>query len=244
MNDYLWDKSGDADEDVRQLEELLGTLRHQPRPLELPEEFQTANPLRPLRRTRRFWPALAAAAALLLVALAGLRSVDLNTGEAALNSPESAATKPERQQEALQATRLAASASVAGETSTPQRSRDAGAVAIAAPVRRASTPSLTSAHAGKRRGRREKALDESLALGSRQLARGRATPDASPKQVQKDSVESLNPVAAVDAREQQFAKEQLMLALRVTSSKLSIVQRKTRGTNEVKAAPDEQQKLR
>jgi hypothetical protein len=70
-------------------------------------------------------------------------------------------------------------------------------------------------------------------------------PGLSPKQARKDlDGESNTVVAAVDAREQQLAKEQLMLALRLTSSKLSIVQRKTRGTTDSKPAPEEQQKLR
>jgi hypothetical protein len=33
--DYLWDKSGEPDPQIQELEELLGTLRYQPRPLKL-----------------------------------------------------------------------------------------------------------------------------------------------------------------------------------------------------------------
>lgn len=33
--DYLWDKSGEPDPEIQQLEEILGTLRYQPRPLRL-----------------------------------------------------------------------------------------------------------------------------------------------------------------------------------------------------------------
>ena len=121
-------------------------------------------------------------------------------------------------------------------------------VAAVAPARRVSTPVRTSAHEGKRRERREKAFDESGAPGNRQpqqLARRGAPPRLSPKQARKDlDGESDAIVAAVDLREQQLAKEQLMLALRLTSSKLSIVQRKARGTTDSKPAPEEQQKLR
>ena len=35
-SDYLWDKTGEPDPEVQQLEEILGTLRYQPRPLEIP----------------------------------------------------------------------------------------------------------------------------------------------------------------------------------------------------------------
>lgn len=36
MNDkYLWDKSGEPDPEVKELEQILGTLRYQPKPLQL-----------------------------------------------------------------------------------------------------------------------------------------------------------------------------------------------------------------
>lgn len=35
-DDYLWDKSGEPDPQIQQLEEILGTLRYQPKPLVLP----------------------------------------------------------------------------------------------------------------------------------------------------------------------------------------------------------------
>ena len=40
-DDYLWDQSGPPDPDIQQLEELLGELRYQPRPLEIPAELKT-----------------------------------------------------------------------------------------------------------------------------------------------------------------------------------------------------------
>ena len=40
MSDYLWDKTGEPEEDVARLEQLLGTLRYEPRPLELPDELR------------------------------------------------------------------------------------------------------------------------------------------------------------------------------------------------------------
>ena len=66
MNDnYLWDRSGEPDTEIQKLEELLGTLRYQPRPLEIPAELK-------LQRRRPFIPwAIAAAIALLMIA-AGL----------------------------------------------------------------------------------------------------------------------------------------------------------------------------
>jgi len=62
-DNYLWDRSGKVDLELKQLEEILGTLRYQPRPLEIPAS------IRPGRRWN-FSPALAIAATIALVALA------------------------------------------------------------------------------------------------------------------------------------------------------------------------------
>jgi len=72
MSDYLWDKTGEPEEDVEQLENLLGTLRYQPRPLDIPA---TAMPTatRPRTTTTIFSrPRIALAASLLLTLLAGM----------------------------------------------------------------------------------------------------------------------------------------------------------------------------
>ena len=57
-DDYLWDKTGQPDPQIQQLEEILGTLRYQPRPWALPQK-------------RNYFPLLAIAASLLLALLAG-----------------------------------------------------------------------------------------------------------------------------------------------------------------------------
>src|SRR5918993_4851062 len=41
-DDYLWDRSGEPDPEVQQLEEILGELRYQPRPLEIPADLKTS----------------------------------------------------------------------------------------------------------------------------------------------------------------------------------------------------------
>jgi hypothetical protein len=63
-NDYLWDRTGEPDPEIQQLEEVLGTLRYQPQPLELPPG------IRP-ERQRKYFPPLAIAAAIALMILAG-----------------------------------------------------------------------------------------------------------------------------------------------------------------------------
>lgn len=35
MSDYLWDRSGEPDPEIKELEETLSVLRYQPRPLRL-----------------------------------------------------------------------------------------------------------------------------------------------------------------------------------------------------------------
>ncbi|HEX3248350.1 MAG TPA: hypothetical protein VHS05_02895 [Pyrinomonadaceae bacterium] len=63
-DDYLWDKTGQPDPEVQKLEEILGTLRYQPKPLELPKDL-------PVSRRRSYFPLLAIAASLLLALVAG-----------------------------------------------------------------------------------------------------------------------------------------------------------------------------
>jgi hypothetical protein len=62
--DYLWDKTGQPDPQIQQLEEILGTLHYQPRPLELQNDLRVP-------RRRNYLPWLAIAASLLLAILAG-----------------------------------------------------------------------------------------------------------------------------------------------------------------------------
>ena len=71
-DDYLWDKSGEPDPEVQKLEEILGTLRYQPRPLELPEDL-------PMQRRRSYLPWVAIAATVLVALLAGIIWLNLRS---------------------------------------------------------------------------------------------------------------------------------------------------------------------
>jgi len=62
--DYLWDKSGQPDPQIQELEEILGTLGYQPKPFEVPSDV-------PLPRRRNYFPLLAIAATVLVALLAG-----------------------------------------------------------------------------------------------------------------------------------------------------------------------------
>ena len=59
-DDYLWDKSGEPDPQIQELEEILAPLRYQPKPLELPADV----------RRRNYVPLLAIAATVLIALLA------------------------------------------------------------------------------------------------------------------------------------------------------------------------------
>ena len=61
-DDYLWDRSGEPDPEIAELERTLGVLRYQPKALALPVA----------RPRRAFFPALAAAAVVLMVLAGGL----------------------------------------------------------------------------------------------------------------------------------------------------------------------------
>lgn len=64
-DDYLWDGSGEPDPDIEQLEKLLGSYRYQVGPLDARLEQQLS------ARRSFFWLKYAAAAALILMAMAG-----------------------------------------------------------------------------------------------------------------------------------------------------------------------------
>lgn len=62
-DDYLWDKTGQPDPQIQQLEEILGTLRYEPKPLAIPADVR-------LTRRRNYFPLFAIAASILLAILA------------------------------------------------------------------------------------------------------------------------------------------------------------------------------
>ena len=61
-DDYLWDKSGEPDPEIQELEEILAPLRYQPKPLEFPDDVAVV-------RRRNYLPLLAIAATVLLALL-------------------------------------------------------------------------------------------------------------------------------------------------------------------------------
>lgn len=70
MNDrYLWDGSGEADPEIRELEKSLSGFRYRPRTL----QDRSSEVSERVRKGNRFWIAIAAAAALVIAGITGLR---------------------------------------------------------------------------------------------------------------------------------------------------------------------------
>jgi len=176
MNDnYLWDRTGKPDSEVQELEELLGALRYQPQPLQIPATMN-------VRRNRMVLPLAIAAAVALLMIGAGLwmRFTNSHSG-----SPIQAAGGPQP-----------------------------------APVMNQSPPRETAAAISTPQNDTIKPL-RSNKRNQTLLARNIPRPAR---------------VATPALTEQELAeKEQVLVALRLLSSKLNLVQRKSQGLPQVNA---------
>ena len=187
--DYLWDKTGEPDPEIQQLEEILGTLRYQPRPLEIPAGLHVGRE-RSFFRSYAAPLAIAATVAMLLLGLGlwlGLQRLQRSPQQVA-KTPDAPQEKPVLSPDKKQNSAVA----VASPEPEPKR--------IVESPRRRVNPSLLAQNS--KRDRNTAVKDQQLTLKQQQEARA--------------------------------AKDQLMLALRVTSMKLNLAQRKAQSTN----APD------
>lgn len=167
-DDYLWDQTGEPDPQIKQLEEILGTLRYQPKPLEIPKDL-------PLQRKRNYFPWAAIAATLLLALLAG--SIWLSR-------------RSTREAPVHQADVKAPAAVDEKKTSNPE------------------PPQPKLAENNQQPGKNEMAVHV--------------------RHPRRTSVPALS---KPEREEALMAKEQVMLALRVATEKLSLVHKKTQNTN-------------
>jgi len=187
--DYLWDKTGEPDPEIQQLEEILGTLRYQPRPLEIPAG-QHVGGERSFFRSHAAPLAIAATVAMLLLGLGlwlGLQRLQ-RSPQQVVKSPDTPQVRPESPANEKQ------NSAIATSTPAPEQKR------IEVSPRPRVNPSLLAGN--PKRDRNSAAKDQQLTLKQQQEA--------------------------------QAAKDQLMLALRVTSAKLNLAQKKAQSTN----APD------
>jgi len=189
--DYLWDKTGEPVPEIQQLEEILGTLRYQPRPLEIPSGLQVGK--RSFFRGFRNHAAplaIAATLAMLLLGLGlwlGLQRVERSPLQV-VKSRETPQAKPMFSPDEKQ------NPTVAVSSPQPEPKK------ILESPRHRVNPSLLARNS--KRDRNTVLKDQQLTLKEQQEA--------------------------------QAAKDQLMLALRVTSAKLNLAQKKAQSTN----APD------
>lgn len=194
-DDYLWDKSGETDPQIEELEQLLGNLRYRrpARDLPLPK-------ITPARPTRSFMPVFAIAATVLLaVAVAGAWFVlgvgvrEERAGISALNA------EPGRAKDWLSPSSLSAiEARSTGEATAREHSFAATSGTHAIKPRR--SPAL------KRRESPEGQLARSSSLKRREV---------------------------IDYDEGVAAREQLIRALHLASSKLNRVQKKIQDSKSV-----------
>jgi len=181
-DDYLWDKTGEPDSEIQELEQVLGTLRYQPRALEIPAGIAPS-------RKRVLVPhflAIAATIAIMLLGAGLWLSLHRRTGER-LEVATKPVTTDGGRQSAGAAPKTSKDPPVPLPTTTP------GDKPV---LHRVNHEVLSHQFANNRRPR-------------------------------------VNP-PALDAKERNealAAKEQLMLALRVASSKLSFAQRKAQEIN-------------
>ncbi|HKG96840.1 MAG TPA: hypothetical protein VKA97_03460 [Pyrinomonadaceae bacterium] len=83
--DYLWDKSGHPDPQIQELEEIMGTLRYQPKPLVIPRNLVAS-------RRSTYFPLLAIAATVLLALLAA--GVWVQVRKSSKSQPQQAKVPP------------------------------------------------------------------------------------------------------------------------------------------------------
>jgi len=194
--DYLWDRTGEPDPEIQELEEILGTLGYQPRPLEIPADLQKS-PTRGLFAT--FAPRLAIAATLAMVLLGlglwlGLHRSQQRSSPVVAETPTAPAP---------------AGNSRSTEPRTPGeggKSTGVGTLAAAEQKDKAASP--------------RRSASSSLAANINR-----------PRHETREGLIKQRQIAAQELREAEAAKDDLMLALRVASAKLSFAQKKTQNLN-------------
>jgi hypothetical protein len=183
-NDYLWDRTGEPDAEIQRLEEILGTLRYEPRQLAIPAQ------LRPERR-RMFFPPLAIAAAIAMMVVAAGLWFALSRQKVA--QPSEAKTVPAGQK--------------LNDKQTP------GAIPNRSPIEHLTrNPNSQTAIVTAPRPRPSRNV---LASNPRK---------------RRDVTASASGMTAEERDQAEAAKDKLMLALRVATTKLSLAQRKAQGT--------------
>lgn len=263
MSDYLWDKTGEPDEDVRRLEGLLGEFRHRPRALELPasaEGFARVGRRAP-RAFRPAWLALAAAVLLLFVLAGALfvarRGAGLAGGE---GQTAARATPAAPRQHGPPGVSLPPATESANRETTPTandvaKHEERGGEDARGGQAGSAGPTFKDERAGRqvipreterRPSAGEVALKQRGGASSLEHGREAAAEGATPRVVNASAARAeAQPEKhlPLEVRRQQ-AKDDLMYALRLAGIKLKDVQRKTQKADDWKSSFDEQKRLR
>lgn len=212
MSDYLWDKTGEPEEDVEQLENLLGALKYQPRPLEIPA---SAMPKVAARSTWMIFsrPQLAIAASLLLMLLAGIWFVTRQ------DEPQKKQIATVNNGSETGGSTLPKKGAGTDEQTNDASNNNASGGNPVAPKLREGKPSIMTASAPKvhRAPRR-------LVIRRQKLQPRRSVEDA-PRELVASNDTVRWEVEQPMTPQQREATEQLMLALRVASAKFNYAQR-------------------
>ena len=180
--DYLWDRTGKADEEIEELEQVLGKLKYQPRQLEIPVGATVGPKSWALRGL-----AIAATIAILLLGAGLWRSRQVTPAiQAGKTTTESAPDQSIRSEV------LGSTAARSGEEATP-------ASGHTATFRSAKRSRFSTVTASANRARLVRQGEQKL--------------------------------PANELAEAQAAKQQLLLALRVASAKLTVAQKRTQSAN-------------
>ena len=193
-DDYLWDRTGEPDPEIEELERVMGTLRYQAPPLEIPAGVE------PQRRTTTphmmspRW-AVAAAIAVIVLGLGVWLSMQRRStpGVAKTDTPPS-----------------------------PTRSADPE-TAKAPPVAPSSKDTSTEVAVNSEPPRRDVVRHPRSPRSPSNLA-GRAIP-------RHDNASGSTQLTAKEFQDAQASKAQLMLALRVASTKVNFAVKKTQTPN-------------
>jgi hypothetical protein len=208
-SDYLWDKTGEPDPEIQQLEEILGTLKYQPRPLEIPAGLSVGLAV---GRERSFFrsaaPGLAIAAtlAMLLIGL-GVWFAWQRSQRFPTRAPSDVAKSTDKAGSPANPTNGPTNGPTPNPTQTAQ-------VAANPKHEETAAPSQEPSH----RQRGPQRINRSFVAVNSNRARNEVRSARSARQ-------------AKERQEAALAKDQLLLALRLTSAKLSFAQKKTQTTN-------------
>jgi hypothetical protein len=179
-DNYLWDKSGEPDPLIEELERELSTLRYQPRPLTIPVPPR-------FNRLRSFAPTLALAATIVIALLAIGIWTTLKNGNVDRGNQESATDFPPK--------------------------TDKPAISFPNEVKQ------------------DDSVKESSPLQDEQRSELKNTTVASKKRPVRNRQADL--FRARQRQEAEIAKDRLLTALRLASTKLNLAQKRAQGTPSV-----------